>query len=55
MNDTVSTLGSLDILVNNAAITRDAILHKMTEQQWDDVIEVNLKALSTASRPRPFT
>lgn len=41
--DTVNTLGGLDILVNNAAITRDAILHKMTEAQWDEVIEVNLK------------
>jgi len=41
--DTVKTLGGLDILVNNAAITRDAILHKMTEAQWDQVIDVNLK------------
>ena len=41
--DTVKTLGDLDILVNNAAITRDAILHKMTEAQWDQVIDVNLK------------
>jgi 3-oxoacyl-[acyl-carrier protein] reductase len=43
VNDTISTLGSVDILVNNAAITRDAILHKMSEQQWDEVIDVNLK------------
>ena len=41
--DTVKTLGDLDVLVNNAAITRDAILHKMTEEQWDQVIDVNLK------------
>jgi NAD(P)-dependent dehydrogenase (short-subunit alcohol dehydrogenase family) len=41
--DTVKNLGDLDILVNNAAITRDAILHKMTEEQWDQVIDVNLK------------
>jgi NAD(P)-dependent dehydrogenase (short-subunit alcohol dehydrogenase family) len=41
--DTVKTLGGLDILINNAAITRDAILHKMTEAQWDQVIDVNLK------------
>ena len=41
--DTVETLGDLDIMVNNAAITRDAILHKMTEEQWEQVIDVNLK------------
>jgi NAD(P)-dependent dehydrogenase (short-subunit alcohol dehydrogenase family) len=43
VEDTVKTLGDLDVMVNNAAITRDAILHKMTEEQWDQVIEVNLK------------
>ena len=39
----LDTWGTIDILVNNAGILRDAILHKMTEQQWDDVIRVNLK------------
>ena len=34
--------GRLDVLVNNAGITRDAFLHKMTEEQWRQVIEVNL-------------
>jgi 3-oxoacyl-[acyl-carrier protein] reductase len=34
--------GRLDALVNNAGITRDALLHKMTEEQWRQVIEVNL-------------
>ncbi len=43
VDDTVKTFGDLDVMVNNAAITRDAILHKMTEEQWDRVIEVNLK------------
>jgi len=43
VDDTVNKFGTLDILVNNAAITRDAILHKMTEEQWDQVIEVDLK------------
>ncbi len=37
--------GTVDILVNNAGITRDAIFYKMTEQQWDDVMRVNLKSL----------
>lgn len=40
---TAEQFGTLDVLVNNAAITRDAILHKMTEDQWDQVIAVNLK------------
>lgn len=37
--------GTVDILVNNAGITRDAIFYKMTEQQWDDVMRVNLKSM----------
>ncbi|MEM7782081.1 MAG: 3-oxoacyl-[acyl-carrier-protein] reductase [Planctomycetota bacterium] len=35
--------GQLDILVNNAGITRDTLLPAMTDEQWDDVIAVNLK------------
>ncbi|MGD9743509.1 MAG: SDR family NAD(P)-dependent oxidoreductase, partial [Dongiaceae bacterium] len=34
--------GPIEILVNNAGITRDATLHKMTPQQWDEVIRTNL-------------
>ena len=37
------TFGKITTLVNNAGITRDAFLHKMTEEQWDAVINVNLK------------
>ena len=37
--------GKIDILVNNAGITRDAMFHKMTEDQWDMVIDVNLKGV----------
>ncbi len=36
--------GSIDILVNNAGITKDGLMLRMTEQQWDDVIAVNLKS-----------
>lgn len=36
--------GKIDVLVNNAGITRDGLLLRMTEQQWDSVIEVNLKS-----------
>lgn len=34
----------IDVLVNNAGITRDALLMRMTEEQWDDVLNTNLKA-----------
>ena len=37
--------GRVDILVNNAGITRDGMFHKMSESQWDLVIEVNLKSM----------
>ena len=40
----VADFGRLDILVNNAGITRDTLLMRMTEQMWDQVIEVNLKS-----------
>lgn len=43
VDNTVKTFGEVDVLINNAAITRDAILHKMTEEQWDAVVDVNLK------------
>ena len=39
----VDELGRLDILVNNAGITRDTLLVRMTEEQWDLVLDVNLK------------
>lgn len=37
--------GKIDILVNNAGITRDNLLMRMTEQQWDEVINANLKSV----------
>jgi len=37
--------GQIDVLVNNAGITRDTLLMRMTEEQWDAVIEVNLKSV----------
>lgn len=39
-----SEIGPIDVLVNNAGITRDTTLHRMSEQQWDDVININLKS-----------
>ena len=40
----VKDFGRIDILVNNAGITKDGLLMKMTEEQWDMVINVNLKS-----------
>lgn len=40
----VSDFGKLDVLVNNAGITRDGLMMRMTEEQWDLVINVNLKS-----------
>ncbi|MGM0666095.1 MAG: 3-oxoacyl-[acyl-carrier-protein] reductase [Bacteroidota bacterium] len=37
--------GSIDVLVNNAGITRDTLLMIMTEEQWDQVLEINLKGV----------
>ncbi|MFZ5968793.1 MAG: 3-oxoacyl-[acyl-carrier-protein] reductase [Bacillota bacterium] len=48
--DTVAQYGKLDILVNNAGITADARLVKMTEEQWDKVIAVNLKGVYNCSQ-----
>ncbi len=39
----VAEHGRLDVLINNAGINRDAMSHKMTEEQWDQVLAVNLK------------
>ena len=42
--------GPIDVLVNNAGITRDAMLHKMTEDQWNEVIHVNLASIFNMTR-----
>jgi 3-oxoacyl-[acyl-carrier protein] reductase len=43
-------LGRLDILVNNAGITRDGLIMRMTDEQWDEVLAVNLTSAFTACR-----
>jgi acetoacetyl-CoA reductase len=43
-------LGPIDVLVNNAGITRDAVLHKMTKDQWNEVIFVNLASIFNMTR-----
>jgi 3-oxoacyl-[acyl-carrier protein] reductase len=40
---TVDLFGGIDILVNNAGFTRPAMMTKMTEQQWDEVVDIHLK------------
>jgi len=45
INDVVKDFNRVDILVNNAGITRDTLLMRMTEDQWDSVIAVNLKSV----------
>lgn len=43
--DIISRLGRVDVLVNNAGITRDSLLMRLTEEAWDMVIRVNLKSV----------
>ncbi len=44
-------LGSVDILINNAGITRDAMFHKMTPENWNDVIGTNLNGIFNMTHP----
>ncbi len=44
-------LGPVDVLVNNAGITRDGLFHKMSAEKWDDVIRVDLSSLFYMTRP----
>ncbi|MFP4019357.1 MAG: 3-oxoacyl-[acyl-carrier-protein] reductase [Bacteroidales bacterium] len=46
----IKDFGQIDILVNNAGITKDTLLMRMTEEQWDDVIKVNLKSVFNYSK-----
>lgn len=45
VNQVVSDFGGLDILINNAGITKDGLLLRMTEMQWDEVLNTNLKSV----------
>ena len=46
-----SDLGPVDVLVNNAGITRDGFFHKMSAEQWEEVIRVDLSSLFYMTRP----
>jgi len=45
INDIISVFGKIDILINNAGITKDTLMLRMSEEQWDQVIDVNLKSV----------
>ena len=44
-------VGPIDVLVNNAGITRDAMFHKMSREQWNEVISTNLNGLFNVTHP----
>ena len=46
-----SELGPIDIVVNNAGITRDGMLHKLDVEQWNEVIRINLNSMFNMVRP----
>jgi 3-oxoacyl-[acyl-carrier protein] reductase len=46
----MADFGRLDILVNNAGVTRDNLMLRMTEEQWDDVIRIDLKSVFNLTR-----
>ena len=45
VEDVMEDFGQIDVLVNNAGITKDGLLMRMSEQDWDDVLRVNLKSI----------
>jgi len=50
IDETIEAYGQIDILVNNAGITRDNLLMRMKEDEWDDVINTNLKGVYNCIR-----
>ena len=50
MEQTMERFGAIDVLINNAGITRDAMLMKMSPEQWQDVIDVNLNGVFYCTR-----
>ena len=45
VNAVIADFGTVDVLINNAGITRDTLLMRMNEQQWDEVMNANLKSV----------
>lgn len=50
ISDIIADFGTLDIVVNNAGITKDGLLMRMSEENWDDVINVNLKSVFNVTK-----
>jgi len=50
ITDIEKSFGKLDILVNNAGITRDNLLMRMKEEEWDEIMQVNLKSVFRACK-----
>ncbi len=50
IKETISTFGKIDILVNNAGITRDNLLMRMKEEDWDAVMNINLKGVFVCTK-----
>jgi 3-oxoacyl-[acyl-carrier protein] reductase len=50
VRETVDTLGRIDILINNAGIARDKLLLRMSEEDWDMVLDINLKGAFNCTR-----
>ena len=50
INDITKDFGGLEVVVNNAGVTRDNLLMRMNEEQWDEVISTNLKSLFNISK-----
>ncbi len=51
ISEVEAKFGPIDVVVNNAGITRDSMLHKMSLEQWDEVMRVDLNSLFNMSRP----
>jgi len=50
IQDVVADFGTIDVVVNNAGITKDGLLMRMSEQNWDDVMDINLKSVFNVTK-----
>lgn len=50
INNVVEEFGTIDVLVNNAGITRDGLLMRMSEEDWNEVIDTNLKSVFNTTK-----
>lgn len=50
VTDVVDAFGKIDILINNAGITKDTLMLRMSEEQWDDVMNINLKSVFNVTK-----